>query len=211
MALRSDPPVTQLLAEWRGGDQAALEKLTAVLYNELRRLAQQQLARERPGHTLQPTALVHEAFVQLMGQRSADWRNRGHFFALAARLMRRILVDHARARLATKRGGGAAVFSLDELTQPSDGEDPGATGECGTLSEPGQEDHRADADVSALDQALTRLATIDKRQAQIVEMRYFGGLSIRETAQSLELSDATVKREWALARAWLQREVSRYA
>jgi RNA polymerase sigma factor (TIGR02999 family) len=193
MTQRSDQPVTQLLAKWRDGDEAALAELTAVLYDQLRRLAQQHLRQERRDHTIQSTALVHEAFMLLANQQSVDWRSRGHFFALASRLMRRILVDHARARLASKRGGGAAVLSIDDL---------------GDL-EPVQDAEHTDEDLSAIDQALTRLAEIDSRQAQIVEMRYFGGLSIPETGEALELSEATVKRDWMLARAWLRRELSR--
>lgn len=208
MAAGSDPPITQLLAQWREGDEAALGQLTAILYGQLRRLAQQHLSRERRDHTIQRTALVHEAFMQLANQRSIDWRSRGHFFALAARVMRRILVDHARARLAVKRGGGAPVISLEELAASRDS-DENAAFDHALLREPQHEDEHTDEDVSALDQALTRLGTIDSRQAQIVEMRYFGGLSIRETAEAMSLSDATVKREWALARAWLQRELTR--
>ena len=203
-------PVTQLLAQWSGGDEAALGELTALLYRELRSLAQRHLRRERPNHTIQRTALVHEAFVRLMSQQSVDWRSRAHFFALASTLMRRILVDHARARLSSKRGGGAPVLSLDELTSPTDEHDPGAPIDVEPFSDQsGQGD--SDEDIAAIDAALTRLATIDNRQVQIVQMRYFGGLTIEETAQALEISDATVKREWALARAWLKRELSRGA
>jgi RNA polymerase sigma factor (TIGR02999 family) len=198
-----DRPVTQLLAQWRGGNQKALSELTALIYQELRNLAQRHLRRERHNHTIQRTALVNEAFVRLVNQQSVDWQSRAHFFGLASNLMRRILVDHARARLASKRGGGAALVSLDEITSPGD-EDAGPS-----IPEPQHIDGETDDDVTAIDEALTRLAGIDERQARIVEMRYFGGLTIEETAQAMEISDATVKREWTLARAWLRRELSR--
>ncbi|HEY8507710.1 MAG TPA: sigma-70 family RNA polymerase sigma factor [Steroidobacteraceae bacterium] len=202
---REDRPVTQLLAKWSSGNQAALGELTAIVYQELRNLAQRHLRRERPGHTIQRTALVNEAFVRLTSQQSVDWRSRAHFFSLASSLMRRILVDYARARLASKRGGGAAVVSLDEMGEAEDGDS------VRMVPEPQALDAETDDDVAAIDEALTRLAGIDPRQAQLVELRYFGGLTIEETAQVLEISDATVKREWALARAWLRRELSRSA
>jgi RNA polymerase sigma factor (sigma-70 family) len=203
-----DRPVTQLLAQWRGGSDAALGELTGLVYQELRALAQRHLRRERPNHTIQRTALVHEAFVRLVNQQSVDWQSRAHFFALASNLMRRILVDHARARLASKRGGGAVAVSLDEVMAPLDAEDESA---AGGIPEPRHLDGESDDDVAAIDEALTRLAGLDGRQARIVEMRYFGGLTIEETALALEISDATVKREWTLARAWLKRELSRGA
>jgi len=203
----AERPVTQLLAQWRSGNEAALGELTALIYQELRALAQRHLRRERPNHTIQRTALVHEAFVRLVNQQSVDWQSRAHFFGLASNLMRRILVDHARARLASKRGGGAAVVSLDEIASPVDVEEPSAGAHA--FAEPQHLDNETDDDVAAIDEALTRLATLDGRQARIVEMRYFGGLTIEETAQALEISDATVKREWTLARAWLRRELSR--
>jgi len=189
-----DRPVTRLLVQWSGGNEAALGELTSLLYKELRSLAQRHLRRERANHTIQRTALVHEAFVRLVNQQSVDWRSRGHFFALASTLMRRILVDHARARLSSKRGGGQPVESLEELDE---------TGEWG------EEGSDPDENLTAIDSALTRLASIDDRQVQIVQMRYFGGLTIEETAQALEISEATVKREWTLARAWLKRELSK--
>jgi RNA polymerase sigma factor (TIGR02999 family) len=189
-----DRPVTRLLVQWSGGNETALGELTSLLYKELRSLAQRHLRRERANHTIQRTALVHEAFVRLVNQQSVDWRSRGHFFALASTLMRRILVDHARARLSSKRGGGVPVESLEELDE---------TGELG------EEGSDPDENLTAIDSALTRLATIDDRQVQIVQMRYFGGLTIEETAQALEISEATVKREWTLARAWLKRELSK--
>ena len=190
-------PVTRLLVQWSGGNEAALGELTSLLYRELRSLAQRHLRRERSNHTIQRTALVHEAFVRLVNQQSVDWRSRGHFFALASTLMRRILVDHARARLSSKRGGGLQVESLEECedggTEPAD-ESSGSN---------------SDEDITAIDSALTRLAAIDDRQVQIVQMRYFGGMTIEETAQALDISEATVKREWTLARAWLKRELSK--
>jgi RNA polymerase sigma factor (sigma-70 family) len=210
MADEPDRPVTRLLLQWSGGNEAALGELTALLYRELRSLAQKHLRRERPNHTIQRTALVHEAFVRLVSQQSVDWRSRAHFFALASTLMRRILVDHARARLSSKRGGGTPVLSLDELTAPPDEADPRGPAEIELISER-RDEGDPDEDITAIDEALTRLAVIDNRQVQIVQMRYFGGLTIEETAQALEISDATVKREWALARAWLKRELSRGA
>jgi len=210
MTEEPDHPVTRLLVQWSGGNEAALGELTALLYRELRSLAQRHLRRERPNHTIQRTALVHEAFVRLVSQQSVDWRSRAHFFALASTLMRRILVDHARARLSSKRGGGTPVLSLDELTAPPDEADPTGHAEIESISQQGNEED-SDEDIAAIDAALTRLAVIDSRQVQIVQMRYFGGLTIEETAQALEISDATVKREWALARAWLKRELSRGA
>jgi RNA polymerase sigma factor (TIGR02999 family) len=201
-----DQPVTQLLAKWRGGNEAALGELTGLVYQELRSLAQRHLRRERSNHTIQRTALVHEAFVRLVNQQSVDWQSRAHFFGLASNLMRRILVDHARGRLASKRGGGVDAVSLDEITSPTEHEDGLAVPH---YAEPGQVDGESDEDVAAIDEALTRLGALDERQAKIVEMRYFGGLTIEETAQAMGISDATVKREWTLARAWLRRELSK--
>jgi RNA polymerase sigma factor (sigma-70 family) len=202
-----DQPVTQLLASWRGGDQAALGELTGLVYQELRSLAQRHLRRERSNHTIQRTALVNEAFVRLVNQQSVDWQSRAHFFGLASNLMRRILVDHARARLASKRGGGVEAVSLDEIVNPADPQDTASPGP--RYAEPGQVDGETDEDVAAIDEALTRLGALDERQAKIVEMRYFGGLTIEETAAAIGISDATVKREWTLARAWLRRELSK--
>src|SRR5262245_5883235 len=178
-----DRPVTQLLAQWRSGNEKALGELTALVYQELRNLAQRHLRRERPNHTIQRTALVHEAFVRLVNQQSVDWQSRAHFFALASNLMRRILVDHARARLASKRRGGAAAMSLDELMAPLDA-DEGGSGP--RFAEPQHFDGKTDDDVAAIDAALTKLGGMDERQARIVEMRYFGGLTIEETAQALD-------------------------
>ncbi|MCU1268557.1 MAG: hypothetical protein JWM21_4875 [Acidobacteria bacterium] len=174
--------VNRLLLEWSGGDQQALQELLPLIYEELRRLAHNFLYRERPDHTLQTTALVHEAYLKLIDQRDARWQNRAHFFAIAAQAMRRILIDSARKHIAVKRGGGGEKLSLDEAASIS--------------IEP-------DTDLLALDEALTALAQIDVEQNRIVELRYFGGLTIEETAAVMKLSPATIKREWAMARAWL--------
>jgi RNA polymerase sigma factor (TIGR02999 family) len=198
-------PVTQLLAEWRDGSERALAQLSSILYDELRELAHRHLRRERADHTIQKTALVHEVFVRLVAQQSVDWQGRAHFFGLASKLMRRILVDYARARTANKRGGGAPVVSLDELAQP---QDEGSAPERTPTALQHLDAHTQD-DVAAIDAALTRLEKVDARQAQIVEMRYFGGLTVEQTAEALEISDATVKREWTLARAWLKRELGK--
>jgi RNA polymerase sigma factor (TIGR02999 family) len=188
----SDSPqdVTQLLAKWKSGDQGALEDLTPLVYNELRRLARAYLRRERPDHTLEGTALVHEAYLRLIDQRQVEWRNRNHFFALAAELIRRILVDHARARVAAKRGGSNLKLSLDESIAPAE---------------------EKDLDLVALDDALKALANADSQQSRIVELRYFAGLTIEETADVLSISPATVKRDWAMAKAFLKREMLRNA
>jgi RNA polymerase sigma factor (TIGR02999 family) len=198
-------PVTQLLAEWRDGSERAFAQLSALLYEELRDLADRHLRRERANHTIQKTALVHEAFVRLVAQQSVDVQSRAHFFGLASRLMRRILVDYARARLASKRGGGAHVVSLDELARPEDESQVPDT----TPTALQHLDAHTQDDVAAIDAALTRLEQIDARQAQIVEMRYFGGLTVEQSAAALDISDATVKREWTLARAWLKRELGK--
>ena len=179
--------VTQLLLAWRNGDAAALNELTPLVYDELHRLAGAYLRRERRGHTLQTSGLVNEAFVRLIGQR-ADWQNRAHFFGIAAQLMRRILVDYARNRQATKRGGNELHLALDEALDEAEAQH---------------------ADLVALDDALSSLAKFDPRQSRIVELRYFGGLTIQEVAEVLSLSDSTIEREWNIARAWLQRELTR--
>ena len=182
----SAPRITELLINWRQGDQGAREDLIPVIYGELRRIARNYLRRERPDHTLQSGALVHEAYLRLSGERSPEWKNRAHFFGVAAQVMRHILVDHARNRAATKRGGGAPRLALD----------PG-------MALP----QTRDLDLLHLDDALNRLAEFDARQCRLIELRFFGGLSIVETATALNVSAATVKREWATARAWLQREM----
>jgi len=188
MTIPSEKEVTRLLVAWSDGDQAALEQLTPLVYSELRRLARRHLGRERKGHTLQTTALVHEAYIRLIDQKEVRWQNRAHFFAIAAQMMRRILVDYARARNNAKRGGGAQMVSLDEALEVSD--------------------DRA-ADVIALDEALVALAALDQRKIRIIELRFFGGLSIEETAEVLGVSPGTVMREWTFAKAWLQREIDK--
>jgi len=197
-----DARVTQLLVSWSSGDQRALAELMPLVYGELRRLADRQLRGERSNHTLQRTALVHEAYMRLINQRNVNWQSRAQFIGLAAQLMRRILIDHARTKRRAKRGGGIAPVSLDQ------------TGVV--LSAPDEEGNRAEAlelaadptvDLGAIDQALQRLEAIDPKQGRIVELRFFGGLSIEETAEVVGVSPATVKREWALARAWLRREL----
>jgi len=179
--------VTQLLVAWGGGDQAARDELMPLVYEELRRLAHQCMSRERPGHTLQTSALVNEAYLRLVDQKNVRWQDRAHFFGIAARLMRQVLVDYARKRRYAKRGGDARRVPLDEAMIVSE--------------------ERA-ADVVSLDDALKSLAEIDPRQSQIVELRFFGGLSIEETAEVLAVSPGTVMRDWTLAKAWLRRAVT---
>jgi RNA polymerase sigma factor (TIGR02999 family) len=178
--------VAELLANWGHGDQDAREALIPLVYVELRRIARRHLLHERPDHTLQSAALVHEAYLRLIHQEGPQWQNRAHFFGVAAQLMRQILVDHARNRLAAKRGAGAPRLTLDpEIALPQ----------------------KREVDLVALDDALNELASLDPQQSRIVELRFFGGLSIRETAVAVGISPATVKREWATARTWLQREM----
>ena len=184
------PGVTELLLAWGAGDAGALDALVPVVYGELRRQAARALRREGAQHTLQATALVHEAYFRLVQQDRVAWRNREQFFGVAAQLIRRILIDHARARRAAKRGGAAARVTLGDGDGAAD-----ASGANDAL------------DVLALHDALERLAALDPEQARLVELRYFGGLSIEETAEALGVSPATVKREWAVARAWLRREL----
>jgi RNA polymerase sigma-70 factor, ECF subfamily len=181
-----DGDVSILLRAWSEGDQNALDKLTPLVYNELRRLAQHYMSRERTGHTLQATALVNEAYLRLVDYKRMRWESRAHFFAVSAQLMRRILVDHAR-RHNLKRGAGVEHVALDETAVV--GSDQGES-------------------LVALDGALQRLANFDQRKAQVVELRYFGGLSVEETAEVLKVSPITVKRDWSTARAWLCREMS---
>ncbi len=182
------PEITQLLKAWERGDESAAERLMPVIYDELHRQAARAMRRENDEHTLQATALVHEAWLRLADQDRAGWKNRAHFFGIAAQMMRRVLVDHARARLAEKRGGALQQVTLSDIH----GDAAEANG---------------DVDVIALHEALERLATLDPDQARLVELRYFGGLNIEETAAALDISPATVKREWAVARAWLRREL----
>ena len=186
MASDSDK-VTRLLLEWGDGNQQALDALVPLIYKELRNLAHNFLYRERPGHTLQTTALVHEAYLKLIDQNDARWQNRAHFFAIAAQAMRRILIDRARKHAAAKRGGPQEKLSLDEVAD--------------IALEP-------DINLLKLDEALNELAKIDPRQSRIVELRYFGGLTIEETAEVISVSSATVKREWMMARAWLHQELT---
>jgi len=186
MAHVPPPNLTQLLVAWSDGDAAALEQLMPLVYAELRRLARRRLARER-GRSLQTTALVHEAYLRLIDQRSVRWQNRAHFFAIAARMMRRILVDHARARQCGRRGDGAVPVSLDTVAEVSS--------------------ERA-AQLVDLDDALSRLAEVDPRKRQVVELRFFGGLSVEETAEVLGVSGVTVMRDWSTAKAWLHREIA---
>ena len=179
--------VTALLRDWSGGDRDALERLMPLVYQELRRLAASYLRVERPDHTLQPTALVHEAYLRLVDQRGVSWQNRAHFFGIAAQMMRRILVDHARRRQAAKRDATALRVQA--------------------MSAEGEEASVRDPELLALDQALCGLESLDARQARIVELRFFGGLTVEETAEVAGVSPATVKREWRTARAWLAREI----
>ena len=179
--------VTQLLVAWSNGDQASLDKLMPLVYDELRRTARHYMSGQLPGHTLQTTALIHEAFLKLVGQREKHWQNRAHFLGVAAQAMRHILVDYARSQHCAKRGGAVQLVSLEE---------------GGVVQV-----ERA-AELVALDEALSRLAEIDPRKGRVVEMRYFGGLSVEETAEVLGISPDTVMRDWRLAKTWLRRELS---
>jgi RNA polymerase sigma factor (TIGR02999 family) len=182
----SQNEVTQLLLDWGNGDKAALDKLVPVVYQELRRLAAYYMRRERPGHTLQTSALVNEAYMRLVDYSQMRWQSRAHFFAVAAQAMRRILVEHARKRHFAKRGGGAVKVSFDEAAIVS---------------------QEQASELVALDDALTSLEAMDQRKARIVELRYIGGLNIEETAEVLAISPATVQREWRAAKAWLYRAI----
>ena len=179
-------PITKLLQAWSGGDERALERLTPLVYPELRKIAQRYMRREGEEHTLQPTALVHEAWLRLVGSSAVQWQDRAHFFAVCAQMMRRILVSAARARIAEKRGGGGVLIELNESLD-------GAP--------------VRDKQMIALDDALNGLAEFDPRKATVVEMRFFGGLSVAETAQVLKVSEQTILRDWRLARSWLEREM----
>jgi RNA polymerase sigma factor (TIGR02999 family) len=178
--------VTRLLVAWGDGDKAALDLLMPLVHAELRRLARHYMSRERPGHTLQSTALVNEAYLRLVEQEGMRWENRAHFFGIAARLMRQILVDHARSRQAAKRGGAQVRLSLSKVNR--------------LASAP-------NVNLLALDEALSRLEAVDPQKSRIVELRYFGGLGIEETAEVIGMSPATVKRDWSMARAWLRCEL----
>jgi RNA polymerase sigma factor (TIGR02999 family) len=187
MAASCPKEVTQLLVEWRHGDKAALDQLIPLVYDELRRLARGYMRREKEGHTLQTSALIHEAYLRLVDQKNVQWNNRAHFFGVAAQLMRQILVDHARSRSRAKRGGNAQKVSLAELSAIS----------------------VELAEVIALDDALNELAELDSRKSQIVEMKFFGGLTNEEVAEVLKITSRTVEREWRKAKAWLQRAISK--
>jgi RNA polymerase sigma factor (TIGR02999 family) len=186
--MKTPGEVTRLLQDWSNGHREALDQLLPLVYDELRRLAHSYLTRERPDHTLQTTALVHEAYLRLIDQRSVNWQNHGQFFAISAQAMRRILIDSARRRTSVKRGSGGPKISLDEAASISD--------------------EAANESLLALDLALKELETVDAEQSRIVELRYFGGLTIEETAEVLKSSPATVKREWTMARAWLYQAIS---
>lgn len=181
------PDVTALLLNWSDGDRDAPAKLMPLVYDELRRLARDHLRRERPDHTLQPTALVNEVYLRLIDQHRVSWHNRAQFYGLAAQLMRHVLVDHARSRASVKRGGLVHKLSLDEAWMAPE---------------------EVAAELVALDEALVRLAAIDERKSRVVEMRFFGGLSVEETAGALGVSDKTVMRDWRIAKMWLYRELN---
>lgn len=189
-AIENSPPeITLMLRRWGEGDPAVLEQLLPLVYDELHRQAARYLRRERPGHTLQTTALIHEAYLKLIGQRDVEWQSRTHFYAISANLMRRIMVDYARTKHREKRGGSDIKVPLDEAGAVAGGE--------------------RSLDLLALDEALTRLAALDEQQALVVELRYFSGLSLEETAEALHISRATTAREWNMAKAWLHRELTR--
>lgn len=187
MAEDKAPEITQMLHDWNNGDQGAHERLLPHVYDELKRQARRLMSRERRDHTLQPTALVHEAFLRLAKQGGVEWQNRSHFYGIASRLMRQILIDHARQHSASKRGSAQIHFSLDDVVIPVE--------------------TRASS-ILALDEVLQRLETVDERQAKIVEMRFFGGLSNAEIAEALEISERTVLRSWSVAKLWLYRELA---
>jgi RNA polymerase sigma factor (TIGR02999 family) len=179
-----------LLIKWSGGDREALDRLMPLIYSELRRLARCYLRRERPDHTLQTTDLVHETYLKLIGQENQHWRNRAHFFAISAQMMRRILVDYARARQAAKRGGPDLKLTIDEVDEAKDLHS------------------RNSAELIVLDEALNELSALDPQQSRVVELRIFGGLTVEETAKVLNISPRTVKREWGMARAWLRQQIT---
>jgi RNA polymerase sigma factor (TIGR02999 family) len=190
--MNKSPPneITERLIAWGAGDRAALDQLLPVVYQELRRMAGNYLRQENPGHTLQPTALVHEAWLRLIDQARVDWRNRAQFFGVAAQMMRRILVDHAKAKHREKRGGDAVKLSLDDAINLS---------------------RERAADLLALDDALDELTRVDERKSRVVELRYFGGFTVEEIAQILEVSPETVMRDWKLAKAWLYQQIRQEA
>lgn len=188
MTSASPQEITRLLSDWSRGDKAALDKLTPLVYAELRQIARRQMGRERPGHTLQPTALVNEAYLKIAGQGGFEWQNRAHFFAVCAQVMRHILVDHARTHARDKRGGGAVHVALEDVSASVEA--------------------RA-TDMVALDEALRTLETLDPQKARIIELRYFGGLGVDEVAEILKISPATIGREWRRAKAWLYQELQK--
>ena len=190
--MNKPPPneITERLIAWGAGDRAALDQLLPVVYQELRRMAGNYLRQENPGHTLQPTALVHEAWLRLIDQARVDWRNRAQFFGVAAQMMRRILVDHAKAKHREKRGGDAVKLSIDDVINLS---------------------RERAADLLALDDALDELTRVDERKSRVVELRYFGGFTVEEIAQILEVSPETVMRDWKLAKAWLYQQIRQEA
>ena len=189
MPAPSPPPqeITQLLVDWGNGNQAALDRLMPLVYTELRQLARRYMRQERPGHTIQTTALIHEAYLRLVDQNHVRWQNQAHFFGIAARLMRQILIEHARRHTRAKRGGGAGTIALDEVAVVS---------------------RTRATELLDLDDALERLAAIDPRKSRVVELRFFGGLSVEEAATVLHVAPNTVLRDWRLAKAWLHREIS---
>lgn len=188
MPASSPQEITALLAAWSDGNRAALDQLMPLVYDELRRMAHRYLGRERAGHTLESAALVNEAYLKLIGEQNMNWQNRAHFFAVAAQLMRQILVDYARTRNRDRRGGGAQRVSLEDALMVAD---------------------EKFADLVALDDALKSLAAFDERKSKVAELRFFGGLSVEETAAALKVAPVTVMREWRLAKAWLYRELSK--
>lgn len=185
--MKSEQGVTQLLERWNSGDRAALNELVPLVYGELHRLAK-NFFRRRPNHTLQPTALINEVYLRLVGQQGTNWQGRAHFFGVAAKTMRNLLVDYARSQKASKRGGSQLRLSLIEVEQPN---------------------REAEVDCLALDEALKKLAGLNPQYGQVVELRYFGGLTIEETAEVMGVSHATVERDWKFARVWLKRELSK--
>ena len=201
MASESPGTITRLLLDWSAGDESALASLLPLVYEQLRAMAARHLRLERGSHTLQRTALVHEAFLRLVDQTQVDWRNRAQFFSIASQIMRRVLVDHARKHLSQKRGGGARPLRLDQ-TGVQEGRE--WRGELDAL----QLSEHSRVDLTAIDHALKRLEALDPRQGKLVELRFFGGLNIEDTADVLGISPATVKRDWVSARAWLERELS---
>jgi RNA polymerase sigma factor (TIGR02999 family) len=186
--MSSSPSITQLLSEWKNGDRAALDRVLPLVYDQLRRMAARRLSRERPDHTLQPTALVHEAYLRLVEQERVNWQNREQFYGLAAEMMRRILINHAKNRTTAKRGGAAVKVPLDETEKAAE---------------------QADSKLLALDEALEHFAIDYPRQTRVVELKYFIGLSIEEIGRVLEVEHATVERDWKFAQAWLHSEMSK--